>query len=57
MHYDVDLGDFMHIHFEGKKRILLFDQEQSPFYIKFRYRFIPFMMWIMKILIMKNFRP
>ncbi|RTZ50355.1 cupin-like domain-containing protein [Chryseobacterium arthrosphaerae] len=34
MHYDVDLGDFMHIHFEGKKRILLFDQEQSPFLYK-----------------------
>ncbi|MDC8106071.1 cupin-like domain-containing protein [Chryseobacterium sp. B21-037] len=34
MHYDVDLGDFMHIHFEGKKRILLFDQEQSAFLYK-----------------------
>ena len=34
MHYDVDLGDFMHIHFEGKKRILLFDQKQSPFLYK-----------------------
>ena len=31
MHYDVDLGDFVHFHFEGKKRILLFDQEQSDF--------------------------
>lgn len=29
MHYDVDLGDFVHIHFGGKKRILLFDQKQS----------------------------
>lgn len=29
MHYDVDLGDFMHIHFGGKKRILLFDQKNS----------------------------
>lgn len=29
MHYDVDLGDFIHIHFGGKKRILLFDQKQS----------------------------
>ncbi|ASK31304.1 cupin [Chryseobacterium sp. T16E-39] len=34
MHYDVDLGDFMHIHFEGRKRILLFDQEQSAFLYK-----------------------
>lgn len=29
MHYDVDMSDFLHIHFEGKKRILLFDQKQS----------------------------
>lgn len=29
MHYDVDMSDFVHIHFEGKKRILLFDQKQS----------------------------
>ena len=34
MHYDVDLGDFMHFHFEGKKRILLFDQKQSKFLYK-----------------------
>lgn len=34
MHYDVDLGDFMHIHFGGKKRILLFDQKQSDFLYK-----------------------
>ncbi len=34
MHYDVDLGDFMHIHFEGKKRILLFDQNQNDFLYK-----------------------
>lgn len=29
MHYDVDMSDFVHIHFEGRKRILLFDQSQS----------------------------
>lgn len=34
MHYDVDLGDFLHIHFEGKKRILLFDQKQSAYLYK-----------------------
>lgn len=34
MHYDVDLGDFMHIHFGGKKRILLFDQKQNEFLYK-----------------------
>lgn len=31
MHYDVDLGDFLHFHFEGRKRILLFDQSQSAY--------------------------
>lgn len=34
MHYDVDLGDFIHVHFGGKKRILLFDQKQSDFLYK-----------------------
>lgn len=31
MHYDVDLGDFLHFHFEGRKRILLFNQAQSAY--------------------------
>ena len=31
MHYDVDMSDFLHIHFEGRKRILLFDQKQSKY--------------------------
>jgi len=34
MHYDVDMSDFLHIHFEGKKRILLFDQKQSRYLYK-----------------------
>jgi len=34
MHYDIDLGDFVHVHFEGKKRILLFDQKQSDLLYK-----------------------
>lgn len=34
MHYDVDMGDFMHFQFEGKKRILLFPPDQSPFLYK-----------------------
>lgn len=34
MHYDVDLGDFIHVHFGGKKRILLFDQKQSTYLYK-----------------------
>lgn len=34
MHYDVDMSDFVHIHFEGKKRILLFNQNQSDYIYK-----------------------
>ncbi len=34
MHYDVDMSDFFHVHFEGKKRILLFDQSQSKYIYK-----------------------
>ena len=29
MHYDIDLGDNLHIHFEGHKRVLLFGPEQN----------------------------
>ena len=29
MHYDIDLGDNLHVHFEGHKRVLLFGPEQS----------------------------
>jgi len=31
MHYDVDLSDLLHFQFEGKKRVLLFDNTQSPY--------------------------
>lgn len=34
MHYDVDLGDLLHFQFEGKKRVLLFSPEQSPYLYK-----------------------
>ncbi len=34
MHYDVDLGDLLHFQFEGKKRVLLFHPDQSPFLYK-----------------------
>ena len=34
MHYDVDMSDFFHVHFEGRKRILLFDQKQSKYLYK-----------------------
>lgn len=29
MHYDIDLGDNLHVHFEGHKRVLLFGPKQS----------------------------
>ena len=29
MHYDIDLGDNLHVHFEGHKRVLLFGPDQN----------------------------
>ncbi|WP_298763127.1 cupin-like domain-containing protein [uncultured Polaribacter sp.] len=29
MHYDIDLANIFHFHFEGKKEIILFDQQQT----------------------------
>jgi hypothetical protein len=29
MHYDIDLANIFHFHFEGEKQVILFDQEQS----------------------------
>ena len=37
MHYDIDLANIFHFHFEGKKEVILFDQDQN----KHLYR-IPF---------------
>jgi len=34
MHYDIDLANIFHFHFEGKKQIILFDQKQSDFLYK-----------------------
>jgi len=31
MHYDIDLPDSMHFHFQGKKSVLLFSQAQSKY--------------------------
>jgi hypothetical protein len=31
MHYDIDLANIFHFHFEGKKQIILFDQKQSKY--------------------------
>ncbi len=34
MHYDIDLANIFHFHFEGKKECVLFDQSQTPYLYK-----------------------
>ncbi len=34
MHYDIDLANIFHFHFEGKKHIILFDQKQNKYLYK-----------------------
>ncbi|WP_298513532.1 cupin-like domain-containing protein [uncultured Kordia sp.] len=34
MHYDIDLANIFHFHFEGKKQCILFDQKQSDYLYK-----------------------
>lgn len=34
MHYDIDLANIFHFHFEGKKKIILFDQNQNKYLYK-----------------------
>jgi len=34
MHYDIDLANILHIHFDGKKEVILFDQNQTKFLYK-----------------------
>lgn len=34
MHYDIDLANIFHFHFQGKKEIILFDQSQSKYLYK-----------------------
>ena len=34
MHYDIDLANIFHFHFEGKKQIILYDQNQNQFLYK-----------------------
>ncbi|AXT18767.1 cupin-like domain-containing protein [Flavobacteriaceae bacterium AU392] len=34
MHYDIDLANIFHFHFEGKKECILFDQKQNKFLYK-----------------------
>ncbi|MFL0353231.1 cupin-like domain-containing protein [Xanthomarina sp. GH4-25] len=34
MHYDIDLANIFHFHFEGEKEVILFDQNQSKYLYK-----------------------
>jgi len=34
MHYDIDLANIFHFHFEGKKECILFDQKQNDYLYK-----------------------
>ena len=34
MHYDIDLANIFHFHFEGKKEVILFDQKQNKYLYK-----------------------
>lgn len=34
MHYDIDLGNIFHFHFEGEKECLIMDQDQTPYMYK-----------------------
>ncbi|WP_044400772.1 cupin-like domain-containing protein [Lacinutrix sp. Hel_I_90] len=40
MHYDIDLANIFHFHFEGKKKCILFDQEQNNYLYKIPYSLI-----------------
>ena len=34
MHYDIDLANIFHFHFQGKKQCILFDQKQNDYLYK-----------------------
>lgn len=34
MHYDIDLANIFHFHFQGKKQCILYDQSQNPYLYK-----------------------
>ncbi len=40
MHYDIDLANIFHFHFEGKKKVVLFDQKQNKHLYKIPYSLI-----------------
>lgn len=41
MHYDIDLANIFHFHFEGEKQCILFDQDQSKYLYKIPHSLIP----------------
>ena len=41
MHYDIDLANIFHFHFEGKKQCILFDQDQTKYLYKIPHSLIP----------------
>ncbi|TXD50104.1 cupin-like domain-containing protein [Polaribacter sp. IC073] len=40
MHYDIDLANIFHFHFEGKKEVVLFNQKQNKYLYKVPYSLI-----------------
>lgn len=40
MHYDIDLANIFHFHFEGEKQIILFNQDQTKYLYKIPYSLI-----------------
>ena len=40
MHYDIDLANIFHFHFEGKKQVILFNQKQNKYLYKIPYSLI-----------------
>lgn len=40
MHYDIDLANIFHFHFEGKKECILFNQKQNKFLYKVPYSLV-----------------
>jgi len=40
MHYDIDLANIFHFHFQGKKEVILFSQDQNDYLYKIPYSLI-----------------
>lgn len=41
MHYDIDLANIFHFHFQGEKQCILFDQDQTKYLYKIPHSLIP----------------